>query len=230
MTDQTSTSISAHKIGRLTPVGQILLERHLILQHHLDEALTLQKQTGDRVGRILASLGYITTFRLHQAVAEHYQLDFVNLHDTPAANALFDPRDLKHYIRHLAVPFKRIGDDIVLATPDPTPGLIAWAESRYLGKYSFVITSPYDIYWQLDTRFANELDEHSRLNLWKTVPEKSARQVLSKRQKFEFFTLFIMLVVTAVLLPIVLAYTAWALKVMFGRISLADVRSNPDFY
>ena len=43
-------------------------------------------------------------------------------------------------------------------------------------------------------------------------------------------TLFIMLVVTAVLLPIVLAYTAWALKVMFGRITLADVRSNPDFY
>ncbi|QJQ33478.1 cytochrome d ubiquinol oxidase subunit II [Sphingomonas lacunae] len=43
-------------------------------------------------------------------------------------------------------------------------------------------------------------------------------------------TLFIMLVVTAVLLPLVLAYTAWAMKVMFGRITLADVRSNPDFY
>ncbi|MDE2410184.1 MAG: cytochrome d ubiquinol oxidase subunit II [Sphingomonadales bacterium] len=43
-------------------------------------------------------------------------------------------------------------------------------------------------------------------------------------------TLWIMLVVTVVLLPIVLAYTGWALKVMFGRIGLADVRTNPDFY
>lgn len=36
-------------------------------------------------------------------------------------------------------------------------------------------------------------------------------------------TLFIMLVVTAVLLPIVLAYTAWAFKVMWGRVGEDDV-------
>lgn len=43
-------------------------------------------------------------------------------------------------------------------------------------------------------------------------------------------TLFIMLLVTAVLLPIVLAYTAWAYKVMFGRITEREVNINPDFY
>ncbi|MGO4168357.1 cytochrome d ubiquinol oxidase subunit II [Novosphingobium sp. YAF33] len=43
-------------------------------------------------------------------------------------------------------------------------------------------------------------------------------------------TLFIMLLVTAVLLPIVLAYTAWAYKVMFGRITEREVNLNPDFY
>lgn len=43
-------------------------------------------------------------------------------------------------------------------------------------------------------------------------------------------TLFIMLVVTLIFLPLVLAYTAWVMKVLFGRVSLADVRTNPDFY
>jgi cytochrome d ubiquinol oxidase subunit II len=43
-------------------------------------------------------------------------------------------------------------------------------------------------------------------------------------------TLFIMLLVTLVFLPIVLLYTAWVYKVLFGRISLRDVRTNPDFY
>ena len=43
-------------------------------------------------------------------------------------------------------------------------------------------------------------------------------------------TLFIMLVVTIIFLPIVLAYTAWVIKVLAGRITLADVRSSPDFY
>ena len=43
-------------------------------------------------------------------------------------------------------------------------------------------------------------------------------------------TLFIMLVVTVVFLPIVLLYTAWVMRVLAGRITLADVRSSLDFY
>lgn len=43
-------------------------------------------------------------------------------------------------------------------------------------------------------------------------------------------TLFVMLIVTAVFLPLVLLYTAWAYKVMFGRVSEEEVSLNPDFY
>ncbi|MBW4331564.1 cytochrome d ubiquinol oxidase subunit II [Stakelama sp. CBK3Z-3] len=43
-------------------------------------------------------------------------------------------------------------------------------------------------------------------------------------------TLFIMLLATVLLLPIVLAYTAWAYRVMFGRVSEEEVRLNPDYY
>jgi len=43
-------------------------------------------------------------------------------------------------------------------------------------------------------------------------------------------TLFIMLAVTIVFLPIVLLYTAWVYKVLFGRIAMADVETNPDYY
>ncbi|KUR78288.1 cytochrome d ubiquinol oxidase subunit II [Novosphingobium sp. FSW06-99] len=43
-------------------------------------------------------------------------------------------------------------------------------------------------------------------------------------------TLFIMLIVTVVFLPIVLLYTAWVMKVLAGRITLADVRTSLDFY
>jgi cytochrome d ubiquinol oxidase subunit II len=43
-------------------------------------------------------------------------------------------------------------------------------------------------------------------------------------------TLFIMLLVTVIFLPIVLIYTAWVMKVLAGRITLADVRTSLDFY
>jgi cytochrome bd ubiquinol oxidase subunit II len=43
-------------------------------------------------------------------------------------------------------------------------------------------------------------------------------------------TLFIMLAVTVVFLPIVLAYTAWAYKVMWGRSTTDALSTNPDLY
>ncbi len=43
-------------------------------------------------------------------------------------------------------------------------------------------------------------------------------------------TLFIMLVATLIFLPLILLYTAWVYKVLFGRVTMQDVRTNPDFY
>ena len=62
----------------------------------------------------------------------------------------------------------------------------------------------------------SSIDAHSSLTVWNA----------SSTQK----TLGIMLFVTVVFLPIILAYTAWAYKVMFGRVTAEDVRTNPDFY
>ena len=43
-------------------------------------------------------------------------------------------------------------------------------------------------------------------------------------------TLFIMLGVTVVFLPIVLAYTSWAFKIMWGRSTQEALVTNPDLY
>ncbi|MGO4410817.1 MULTISPECIES: cytochrome d ubiquinol oxidase subunit II [unclassified Brevundimonas] len=43
-------------------------------------------------------------------------------------------------------------------------------------------------------------------------------------------TLFIMLIVVAVFMPIVLLYTAWVYKVLWGRTSTAALKINPDLY
>lgn len=43
-------------------------------------------------------------------------------------------------------------------------------------------------------------------------------------------TLFIMLVVTVIFLPMILAYTAWVYRVLWGRSTTAALRTNPDLY
>ena len=62
----------------------------------------------------------------------------------------------------------------------------------------------------------SSIDPHSSLTVWNASSSH--------------LTLFIMLVCTIVFLPIVLAYTAWVMSMLGGRITLRDVRSNPDFY
>jgi len=43
-------------------------------------------------------------------------------------------------------------------------------------------------------------------------------------------TLFIMLIVTAIFLPLVLLYTAWVYKVLWGRSTTGALATNPDLY
>jgi cytochrome d ubiquinol oxidase subunit II len=62
----------------------------------------------------------------------------------------------------------------------------------------------------------SRIDVHSSLTVWNA----------SSSEK----TLGIMLFVTVVFLPIILAYTTWAYRVMWGRVTSQDVATNPDFY
>ncbi|CAN5140177.1 cytochrome d ubiquinol oxidase subunit II [soil metagenome] len=62
----------------------------------------------------------------------------------------------------------------------------------------------------------SRIDAHSSLTVWNA----------SSSEK----TLGIMLFVVVVFLPIVLAYTSWAYRVMWGRVTSHDVATNPDFY
>ena len=43
-------------------------------------------------------------------------------------------------------------------------------------------------------------------------------------------TLSIMLVCTVIFLPIVLSYTAWVYKVLWGKVDAAEVNDNPNAY
>ncbi|WP_420142457.1 cytochrome d ubiquinol oxidase subunit II [Sphingomonas sp.] len=62
----------------------------------------------------------------------------------------------------------------------------------------------------------SSIDPHSSLTVWNA--SSSAK------------TLGIMVIVTVIFLPIVLGYTAWAFKVMFGRVTTQEATTNPDFY
>lgn len=62
----------------------------------------------------------------------------------------------------------------------------------------------------------SSIDPQSSLTLWNASSSHT--------------TLFIMLVVTVIFLPLVLLYTAWVYRVLWGRVTSRDVAENPHFY
>ena len=60
-------------------IGQLLLEKGVIKQAHLDEALKIQKEKGGLLGQILAGLGYVTEEQIAQAITVQYGFPYLPL-------------------------------------------------------------------------------------------------------------------------------------------------------
>lgn len=197
-----------------TPLGQYLLQQGLITQEALQSALELQHRTGDRIGRILATEGHITPFRLHEALATYQNLPFINLRETLTDPQLLDANRIDDYLHLQAVPLRKENGRIVIVTCDPTDIVRNWAKHHY-GNYALAIASPFDIHWHINRHFADVLSSHSREHLWQTSPEQSARTVFSRNQKRQLMMLLALGACAAMLFPAAVAIASLVVVQVF---------------
>ncbi len=184
-----------------TPLGAIMLQRGLLSPQQLENALALQRSGGGRLGDILIGKGLISAYSLHRAVAHHYTVPFANLLHEPPEILLLQKEQWENYLELEVVPWKKQKDVVVLATPDITDNLRIWADNIYgCDGYSFAITTPRDIREAVAGVFAAELDEASRLQLWRDTPDKSARTTFLPEQRLGIFILLFL-----ILLPLLFA-------------------------
>ena len=59
------TAVASNRPRRLR-FGDLLLERGIITREQFERSLTVQRETGKRLGRVLVELGYITEEALHK--------------------------------------------------------------------------------------------------------------------------------------------------------------------
>jgi type IV pilus assembly protein PilB len=105
---------------RTKQLGEILVERGLILQEDLDRALQRRAQTGQLLGRILIDMNLIRETDLVAALAAQIGLEFVELADEtmdPTVAALI-PEQLAR--RYRALPIGYRDDRLVVAMADPS--------------------------------------------------------------------------------------------------------------
>jgi len=106
--------------GPKKPLGQILLEKDLINQEQLDEALKVQKNTTEQLGRILVDLGHATEQDVLRSHAEQLGIPFLDRDrisvDDDVAKAI--PQSVVQ--RYNAIPIRRSGNRLTVAMADPT--------------------------------------------------------------------------------------------------------------
>lgn len=195
--------------GEATPkmfVGELLIARGLITPEQLETALVLQKQWGTRVGDIVLAKGWVKPLDFYHALADHLGKPFVDLLKQPPDAALMDTNDLAFYNSLLYLPWQVKDGVTYIAIADPSDLAMQQARDRF-GLVDFVITSKFDILWQLQ-RNNDEYFTHMAIRkLAEQMPEHSASVVFTRPQ--------IIFAASVVMIFLVLL-TIWPLETVVG--------------
>ena len=135
--------VSRKKISR---IGEILVARNVVDEETLNDALKVGKETGKRIGRVLIDMGLIDEATVSSALAEQFNIPFVNLQKT-----VIDPQTLKlipedRVREHKLLPLSVSDDILQLAVADPLD-VIAFDEVKRLTGLNIQISvaTPSDI-------------------------------------------------------------------------------------
>ena len=177
--------------------GQKLVEKGLISSGELGSALADQMKWQSNLGEVLIGKGLVRPFDYYQALAAVQELPFVNLRTDPPDASLLRPADRAHYSRLQLLPWRIHQGRTVIASVDIGDAQRTFAEERYgTDGFRFVITSPFDVFWALQSRFrdSDSLQAREALYLWK--PQHSAKLTVTRSQR-------------AIMIILGLAYLAW---------------------
>lgn len=196
-------------------IGDALIEAGLLTAKQRDEALGLQRRWGSRFGEIVQAKGWVRAFDFYRVLAAQLAVPFVNLmSETPDA-ALFDANHIEHYARYLLLPWRRAGETIVLACADPGSAARDWARATYGERVDWVVTSKFDIQWQLQAMGGERLTDRALHALSERAPVHSARRTFTGAQLLAFHLMATAFIVGLAVAPIPTLMLVNALLLVF---------------
>jgi signal transduction histidine kinase/HPt (histidine-containing phosphotransfer) domain-containing protein len=101
-------------------LGEILLQRQVITQDQLEQALARQRRDGGRLGCILSELGFVNEAEVAQALGQKYGLPYVDLdrHAIEPTVTRLIPPDMAR--QHQLMPVAKVNRTLTVAIADPT--------------------------------------------------------------------------------------------------------------
>jgi len=184
-------------------IGDLLLEKQLLSEEQLEEAILIQRQWGTRLGDIILAKGWVKPYLLGKALAEHFDKPNVNLMDAPIDESLVDRDSLSTYSENLFIPWRREGGLLKVAVVDVNPALLELVDEIVGEPFDFVITSKFDVIWvlqEIGNQFYSEKAVHQLAN---ELPQFSASEVITKRQLLFLFVWMTLSMVVLAIWPVI---------------------------
>ncbi len=100
-------------------LGEILIERRQITQEDLDRALELQRERGDKLGKILVDLGFVAHRDVLSALAEQLQVPVLAIEGPPAVSPELETLSPRFLRQFRCLPVTQHDHTVTLAMADP---------------------------------------------------------------------------------------------------------------
>ncbi len=101
-------------------IGRILLERQLIAPAELQNALALQRERQDKIGRILLDLGYLSEKDLMAALSAQHRTSLVTAREFPPVPLMVDKLSPKFLRQFNILPLDQAEGVLTVAAADPS--------------------------------------------------------------------------------------------------------------
>jgi MSHA biogenesis protein MshE len=101
-------------------LGELLLEQKVISQEQLTAALAEQKRSGRKLGRVLTDLGYVREETLHEVLAKHLQIPFVDVRQLTLDTNIVRLLPEAHARRFRSLVLQQDARGLVVGMSDPT--------------------------------------------------------------------------------------------------------------
>jgi hypothetical protein len=171
-------------------IGDLLILQRLLSLAQLDEATEIAASCKVRLADIILSQCWMKPSQLYRTLAQHFSLPFLDLAIDPPDGALFEEGLADDYLRHLVVPWRRAGGQLLIATAQPGPETILFARAQWGTAIDFVVASKLDIFRYVQDTLRDSQSERAIHELARADPDMSADHVLTCGQLAAFFALF----------------------------------------
>jgi type IV pilus assembly protein PilB len=116
-------------------LGEMLLKAGLITQDQLQEALTAQRQSGEKLGFSLVNLGYVKEDEITHLLSEQYGVPSINLRHFEIDESVINLIPSEVSQKYLVVPVNRTGATLTIAMADPT-NVFAMDDIKFMTGYN----------------------------------------------------------------------------------------------